>query len=573
MHPPFARFSFTKTDRMNGLLWIWCLVHFMPAHAQNPVQHTVLIHEFLPDPTPSRGLPNAEFIELKNVSGSDVQLRNWRVSNGSTSGKITVNYTLKPDSIVTLVPSGALAAYQAYGSCLVLSPFPALNNEADTLLLFNNQDSLIHAIAYNSSWYRNPVKKEGGWSLEMIDASQPCLQSTNWIASTSPNGGSPGKPNHAAGSTKDTIGPWISLAYMADSIHMLLVMNEPMRMDHVEIASPVTISSQQWLPPLFQVLMVRLQQALPKDSLITVWLKGSADCSGNKTSLLSATIGRFAIQVNTQCIINEVLFDPPNGGSDFIELYNRSAEPIDVAQLMIANRLANGSLASIKPITTTPYPLLPNHYLVITEDSSWIHKYFSPGKVSILETALPSLPDDEGTIVILNRQGTVVDELHYSADWHYSLVTNTQGISLERINPTGITQQRENWHSAASTSRFGTPGYRNAQSVPFTQSGKQILTASSLVISPDQDGFQDILRLKYVLDQPGYLANINVYSSWGTLVHTIANNQLCGTMGEFVWNGLSTQQLPLKRGLYIIQARFHLTNGKVKQEKIAIGLW
>jgi len=152
-------------------------------------------------------------------------------------------------------------------------------------------------------------------------------------------------------------------------------------------------------------------------------------------------------------------------------------------------------------------------------------------------------------------------------------MTTPQGVSLERINPMGITQQQQNWHSAASTTRFGTPGYRNAQSVPYTQSSGEILTVSSLVVSPDQDGFQDILRLKYELDQPGYLANIDIYTAWGTLVHTIANNQLCGTKGEFVWDGLNLQQFPLKRGAYIIQARFHLPNGNVRQQKIAIGVW
>jgi hypothetical protein len=81
------------------------------------------------------------------------------------------------------------------------------------------------------------------------------------------------------------------------------------------------------------------------------------------------------------------------------------------------------------------------------------------------------------------------------------------------------------------------------------------------------------MRLQYVLDQPGYLANIDVYTAWGSLVHTIANNQLCGTKGEFVWDGLNMQQFPLKRGAYILQARFHLPNGKMRQQKIAIGVW
>jgi len=554
-------------------LWLLSVIPFLPVHAQNSARHSVLIHELLPDPIPSRGLPNAEFIELKNVSSSDIQLRNWRVSNGSTTGKINTNFILKPDSLVILVSSGSLASFQAFGSCISLTPFPTLNNEEDTLLLFNEKDSLIHAIAYNSSWYRNPVKKEGGWSLEMIDASQPCLQSMNWMASTSPFGGTPGKPNLTAGSIRDSTMPWIGRAYLADSLNLYIQMNEPMYDEVVSLTPQIDITLQQWLPPLFQVLQVRLRQPFPKDSLLTLWLKDLTDCSGNTSAPLSTTIGRFARQVNTQCIVNEILFDPPAGGSDYVEIYNRSTEPINVAQLMLANRTVNGLLSAARPIITSPFPLLPNQYLLLTEDSSWIHRYYSPGQILILETALPSFPDDEGTVVILNTQGSVVDELHYTPDWHHPLMTTPQGVSLERINPMGITQQQQNWHSAASTTRFGTPGYRNAQSVPYTQASEEILTASSLVISPDLDGFQDILRLKYVLDQPGYLANIDIYTSWGALVQTIANNQLCGLQGEFAWDGFSMQKHPLKRGTYIVQARFHLPNGKVRHQKLAIGVW
>jgi hypothetical protein len=554
-------------------LWLLSVIPFLPVHAQNSARHSVLIHELLPDPIPSRGLPNAEFIELKNVSTSDIQLRNWRVSNGSTTGKINTNFILKPDSLVILVSSGSLASFQAFGSCISLTPFPTLNNEEDTLLLFNEKDSLIHAIAYNSSWYRNPVKKEGGWSLEMIDASQPCLQSMNWMASTSPFGGTPGKPNLTAGSIRDSTMPWIGRAYLADSLNLYIQMNEPMNDEVVSFTPQIDITFQQWLPPLFQVLQVRLRQPFPKDSLLTLWLKDLTDCSGNTSAPLSTTIGRFASQVNTQCIVNEILFDPPAGGSDYIEIYNRSTEPINVAQLMLANRTINGLLSAARPIITSPFPLLPNQYLLLTEDSSWIHRYYSPGQILMLETALPSFPDDEGTVVILNTQGSVVDELQYTPDWHHPLMTTPQGVSLERINPMGITQQQQNWHSAASSVRYGTPGYQNSQTIMFPEVDGTLFVPSSSIISPDQDGYQDFVLFHYQLDQPGYLAKIEVYTMTGARVVTIANNELCGTRGEFRWDGGNTQHMPVPQGNYLVSAKFVHPGGQTKQAKIPLAVW
>ncbi len=77
--------------------------------------------------------------------------------------------------------------------------------------------------------------------------------------------------------------------------------------------------------------------------------------------------------------------------------------------------------------------------------------------------SLPSFPDDKGFVLLLNQQGDIADEVNYSADWHFKLIDNTEGVSLERIDPDGPSQNALNWHSAASTAGYGTPGYKNSQ--------------------------------------------------------------------------------------------------------------
>ncbi len=56
-------------------------------NAQIPKAFDVVIDEILADPTPLVGLPDAEFIEIKNISGGDINLDGWRLSGLSTVSK------------------------------------------------------------------------------------------------------------------------------------------------------------------------------------------------------------------------------------------------------------------------------------------------------------------------------------------------------------------------------------------------------------------------------------------------------------------------------------------------------
>src|SRR5262245_12583990 len=109
---------------------------------------TVVISELLPDPVPSVGLPSEEFIELTNIRDHRVDISGWIISNGRTKAHIPDGTFLEKDSILLLCSARALTGYQDYGRAISLSPFPVLSNSGDTIVLYDNQNTIVHAVIY-----------------------------------------------------------------------------------------------------------------------------------------------------------------------------------------------------------------------------------------------------------------------------------------------------------------------------------------------------------------------------------------------------------------------------------------
>ena len=87
---------------------------------------------------------------------------------------------------------GSSCAYP-FGKVISVTNFPSLDNDADLISLFSATGKTIHAVQYTSAWYQNELKKDGGWTLEMIDTKNPCSGISNWKASLMQTGVLPAK--------------------------------------------------------------------------------------------------------------------------------------------------------------------------------------------------------------------------------------------------------------------------------------------------------------------------------------------------------------------------------------------
>ena len=534
-------------------------------------RYDIVIDELMADPAPVTGLPNNEWIELRNTSLSAINLSGWRIGDaGGQSGPMP-SYNLMPDSFVIVCTAGAVAAMSAYGPVISVSSFPSLDNTGDLIYLRSVQNRVIHSVSYTDAWYRNELKKDGGWTLEMIDTKNPCSGFGNWKASVDIKGGTPGKKNSVDGVNKDITAPRLLRAFTTDSMNIVLVFDEPL--DSLKAATTAnyhisdgigTPQSAITIAPVFDKVNLRLNAPLSRNKIYTVTVSAVPDCMNNIIGAENtARVGLNEMAGSLDVVINEVLFNPAAGGTDYVEVYNRSNRIIDLKQLYIANRSSAGVISNIKQLSTDNYLLFPQDFMVLTEDPEIVKRDFITFNMNAFATipSMPSYNDDNGDVIILNAQGAIVDELSYDEKWHFKLMDNREGVALERIDHNAATQNPDNWHSAATSVGYGTPTYKNSQyRIDLQVQGE--ITVKPEIISPDNDGMDDFATIDYLFPSAGYVANITIFDAAGRMVRPLQRNALCGIKGNYRWDGLGEKNQRLPTGIYVIYTEIFNLEGK-----------
>lgn len=248
-------------------------------------------------------------------------------------------------------------------------------------------------------------------------------------------------------------------------------------------------------------------------------------------------------------VINEVLFNPIDGDNDFVEIINRSTKTLCLKDLQLGNYYANAP-ANFKSITDSYDFLKPQEILVLCQSKETLLHYHPLAlEYQIIELeSMPSYNNDMGAVV-LSFDSTIIDEFHYDEEMHFNLLTDVEGVSLERIS-TEI-NSINNWHSAAEQDGFSTPTLINSQA-QLLLTPQEVMTLSPAIISPNNDGVNDLLSIQLQFKASGYRGRILIFNPKGFLIKTLVNNALFGTSDTFFWDGTTDRNEVAKAGLYII---------------------
>jgi len=438
---------------------VMALFTYFPPAPVRPYQ--VQVDEIMTDINPPpQGLPEAEYIELLNLSGHPVNLAGWTLTIKSLGETLAFPpVIIQPDSFLLITSPACTSLFQAFGQAAGIQGF-SLNNE-DILWVRDPGGALIQVLSFTEEWHHDPDKDDGGWSMELVDPSCPCQGGLNWRASLDGSGGTPGKANSVAG-IQQSLPVIISITAPDDST-VLVRFNHTMDPNTALSAEVYQINNfighpssvifgDEECQSVLLTFQNKLQAGFDYCLTLTDTLK---NCSGlviNPGSQyafgLPEPAGPFDV------VINEIMADPePSVGLpayEYLELFNRTSKLISLGGWT----LSLGSTDKVFPdvlIGSGEYLLLGN------DDTAPLFSCFGEfvGFTSLTIT-------NEGQAIILrDQQQRLISAINFTDGWYGDSDKSGGGWSLEQIDPANPCGGEENWKASEHPSG-GTPGALNS---------------------------------------------------------------------------------------------------------------
>jgi hypothetical protein len=533
----------------------------------------IIITEIMADPQPAVSLPAKEYMEIMNRTQFSFNLKNWSLSTESQTA-LFPDVAITPGDYVILCSQADTSSFSGYGKAIGLKSFPSLTDDGRMLWVADSLGNLIHGLAYSSSWYGNKLKETGGWSLEMTDTGYPFYTDGNWEASSSPSGGTPGKINSSDRNNPDQMFYGIENVFPDDSVTIRVNFSETV-FNLAKSPGKISIGGREAVnlssdDPLLRSFIARSQFYFKTGEVYEISVNPDVtDFAGNPLTRSSFRFGLTEKAARSDIVFNELLFNPFPDEPDYIEFFNCSDKVIDASQLYLASiNSESGDTSEIMPLSDVHRCIIPDTYFTVTTDRiKVIERYSASYPENIFNaSSLPSMPDDKGHLLLLNRNLELVDEVIYADEMQYPLLAGNEGVSLEKIRPEMKSDESSNWYSASESSGWGTPGKENSV---FTNepASKDLIAFSSARISPDNDGIEDVLVIDINAEGFGNVISVTIFDETGGYVRKLRENFFAQNKASVVWDGTAGDGSLVSTGVYIVLIELYNDKGKTKSWK------
>lgn len=536
---------------------------------EKPEWGDIIINELLSDPYSG----SFDFLEIKNPTAKDWLLKGLIIRNEDRNDETVIEDSIVIEAgdilVLTENPDDISKIYNVeHPEKLIQQKLPGFNNNSGNVsLIYLNREQFkkIDSFDYSSELHDAALIQTEGVSLERINPAAPANISDNWTSSPSEDFATPGSVN--ASNRGERI-----FARAMNAMEVLVSFSEQMDETqiqdigkyHLEGINISDIYSDSSKP---KELMLLLEEDLQSGQIYNLEIQELTSKCGKSISEQNVDLYLLENAEYGDLLINEILFNPFPDHFDFIELINVSNKYIVLKNLNLFNA-DNENTEALQHSFAIP----PGQIIAFTEAPELLRQQYHPPETAlIVQQKLPAFNNDAGNLTVRRKEMEtyhLLDTFDYREDYHYSLLRDVEGVSLERISPEEKTNNPDNWYSGAETHHFATPGYKNSAFVDrSTENPDEVVFLNSKSFSPDNDGYNDVLIINYKLDKPGYVGNIEIFDGNGRFKLRLMTNELMGISGFKRWDGTDAQGRSMPLGIYIIKYVFFHPEGLLKSGK------
>ena len=231
-------------------------------------------------------------------------------------------------------------------------------------------------------------------------------------------------------------------------------------------------------------------------------------------------------------IINEIMYDVDDETAEFVEIYNRSNNSVNLKN----SELKDENTKSKKGIVINENIIIPpNNFLVLAWDSLFFKKHpelVNSKNVLIYKNSSFNLNQSGDFLALIDANGYYFDSLTYSNKWH-TLKTNTKNTSLEKINYFTSSEILSSWATCIDLNK-STP--LNKNSVFAEISNGEGITCSPNPFSPNSQD-KPFCIIGYKLPFESATLTLSIYDTQGKKIVDVANGIESKQIGSLIWNG------------------------------------
>lgn len=455
----------------------------------NEVRNDLVINEIMYAPDS----PSPEWVEIFNKSEKEINLSGYNIADNSDTLRVLNNLQiLKPKEYFVFSTDSSITDLYNIPSGFSAAGLPTLNNSGDKIILMDSLYRVIDSLEYSPAWGGSEGK-----SLERIYPDSNSTAAENWSSSNDFLRATPGKINSVTKKDFDiecvkilftpenpVIGENVGLSAKIkntgkNAVDFSLNLFEDTDGDSIKNDLLDNLANQFIQEGDSAIINFNYKiEGIQKSHAFIAEIASEADQdTSNNKIYKSITPGHKQNSV----LINEIMYDPAQGESEWVELFNNTGKNIDISNWGIVNLLPSPTFTSLGKYASE---FSPGEFIVVASDSSFLLSH-QEIKSKIIIADFGSLNNSEDGLELVDNKKTEIDSLVYNSEWG-----GGKGFSLERIKYSGKSNDSANWRTSLNKSK-STPALENSV-LQIKTYNKNSIVINEIMFDPSTDNSEFI---------------------------------------------------------------------------------